>query len=63
MEGAVLLPQQTSLGASATSLRRQDFPGADTASQCPDVKPGLKPQNWICNSRINYDIAEFPCYR
>lgn len=65
MEGALLLPQKTSLGASAPSLRRElpDVPGADTASQCPDIKSGLKPQIWICNSRISYVSADFPCYR
>lgn len=46
MEGALLLSQKTRLGASAASLRRElpDLPGADTAFQCPIVKPGLKPQ-------------------
>lgn len=63
MEDAVLLPQKASLGASAASLRRElpDLPGADTASQYPDVKPGL--QHWIYNSGVSYRSAEFPCYR
>lgn len=60
MEAAVLLPKETSVGASAASLRRElpVLPGADTTSQCLDVKPGLKPQIWIYNSRISYDSAE-----
>lgn len=62
LEGALLLPQKTSIGASAASLRR-DVSGADTASQCPEVKLGLKHQIWIYNSRISCDSAEFPCYR
>lgn len=42
MEGAVLLPKKTSLGASAASFRRElpALPGADAASQCPGVKSG-----------------------
>lgn len=47
VQGTVLLPQKTSLGASAASLCRElpDLPGAGAASQCPRCQTWLKASN------------------